>query len=90
MGEAAAHNNIGSVYNKQGKLENALESHQAALTIDREIDNPLGQANVLGNIGLVYFNQGKLEEALESHQASLTLLALSTYNRLIANWNQPS
>ena len=63
--EATALGNIGNIYGSQGKLEEALESFQAALTIDREIGNPLGQAIALANIGLAYANQGKLEEALE-------------------------
>jgi len=71
--EAAFRGSIGNVYRNQGKLEQALESYEAALTIFKEIGNPQGQANALGNIGNVYFDQGKLEQALESHEAALTI-----------------
>jgi len=71
--EGAFLNNIGLVYSNQGKLEEALKYHKAALEIDKQIGNPLGQANTLGNIGIVYFNRGKLEEALKYHQAALEI-----------------
>ncbi|RXK88619.1 tetratricopeptide repeat protein [Chlorobaculum sp. 24CR] len=64
---------IGLVYQDQGKLEAALQSHQESLEIDRKIGNPLGEANALGNIGIVYCQQGKLEAALQSHQQSLEI-----------------
>ena len=71
--EGAFRGNIGIVYRNQGKLEEALKSLQAALTIHIEIDNPLGQANTLNNLGTVYGDQSKLEEALKSLQAALTI-----------------
>ena len=63
--EATFLNNIGIVYDQQGKLKEALKSYQAALELFKEIGHPLGQAGALGNIGNVYAEQGKKHEALE-------------------------
>ena len=71
--EGAFLGNIGLVYFNQGKLEEALKSHQAAFEIHKQIGHPLGQANDLNNIGNVYAKQGKLEEALKSYQAALEI-----------------
>ncbi|MCH7755847.1 tetratricopeptide repeat protein, partial [candidate division KSB1 bacterium] len=71
--EATFRGNIGIVYRNQGRLEEALRSHQTALHISEEIDNLLGQANTRNNIGYVYANQGKLEEALKSHRDALAI-----------------
>ena len=52
--EGAFLNNIGTVYFEQGKLEDALKSHQAAFDIFSRIGNHLGLANTYGNIGNIY------------------------------------
>ncbi|MDC0122555.1 tetratricopeptide repeat protein [Planktomarina sp.] len=49
--------NLGSVLNKQGKLEEAIEAYNKALTI--KPDN----AEVYNNMGVTLQDQGKLEEA---------------------------
>ena len=56
------------------KSEEALQSHRDALEINREIGNPLGQAQALGRIAIVYMKQGKPEEALKSNEDALQIL----------------
>ena len=65
--------NMGIVYQSQGKLKEALEHHQKALDIHREIGRKEGVASNLGNMGIVYGIQGKLKEALEHHQKALDI-----------------
>ena len=64
---------MGIVYEIQGKLKEALEHHQQALDIDREIGSKKGEAGDLCNIGNVYQIQGKLKEALEHYQQALKI-----------------
>jgi tetratricopeptide (TPR) repeat protein len=65
--------NMGIVYEIQGKLKEALQYHQQALKIDREIGSKKGEASDLGNIGNVYEIQGKLKEAFQYHQQALKI-----------------
>ncbi len=65
--------NIGIVYFRQGNLDEALKSYEAAFKIFEEISIPLGQANTFVNIGNIYRSQGKLDEALKSHKAALDI-----------------
>ena len=71
--EATLRNGLGNVYFNQGKYEDALKYHQEALTIHKDIGNPLGLAFDLGNLGSVYFNQGKYEDALKYYKDALTI-----------------
>ncbi len=52
------------VYEKKGKLEDALESVQKSLELYRQIGNPIGIGNQLASIGAIYTAQNKKEEAL--------------------------
>ena len=55
-------NNIGILYSDQGKLDEALESYNKALTIHQKIGKEsIHWANTFHNIGVVYNSQGKLE-----------------------------
>ncbi|MCX6365130.1 MAG: CHAT domain-containing protein, partial [Armatimonadetes bacterium] len=57
-------NNIGGVYQAQGKLDEALKYYQQAYEIDRAVSpNSTETATRLNNIGGVYQAQGKLDEA---------------------------
>jgi len=68
---SAALGNIGLIYSDKGDLDKALEYHQQALKIDREIGYKQGEASDLGNIGLIYRAKGDLDKALEYHQQAL-------------------
>ena len=72
-GEAAALGNIGLIFQDQGKYDEAMEHHQAALAIHRELGHRQGEANQLGNIGIILLNHGKYDEAMEHYQAALAI-----------------
>ena len=69
---AASYNNIGLVYDRQGKYEEALEYYQKSLDIKIRVvggDHP-NVATSYNNIGNVYNRQGQYERALEYYQSS--------------------
>ncbi len=60
---ANTYNNIGGVYQDQGRLEKALQMYMKCLNIQKVHygDNNFNLATTYNNIGLIYDNQGKLE-----------------------------
>ncbi len=62
---ALVQNNIGLVYNRLEKFEQALAYHEKALELFREFDNKSQIASALSNIGNVYDNLGKPEKAID-------------------------
>jgi two-component sensor histidine kinase/Tfp pilus assembly protein PilF len=68
---AGALNNIGYIYDDQGKVVEALEYYHKSLTIREELDDTLGIAISLNNIGIIYVNQGELDYALSYYLKSL-------------------
>jgi tetratricopeptide (TPR) repeat protein len=63
---ATSYNNIGSLYDDQGKNEKAFEYYMKALAIqEREAPNSLTVATSYNNIGSLYKNQGKNEKAFD-------------------------
>ena len=64
---------LGLIYSDKGDLDKALEYHQQALKIHREIGYKQGEASDLGNIGLIYSDKGDLDKALEYHQQALKI-----------------
>ena len=73
---AKSYNNIGYVYDSQGKYEEALEMYTKSLDITSRIyggDNHPDVATSLMNVGNVLDDMGKYEEALVQHQKSLAI-----------------
>ncbi len=66
-------NNIGSLYQKWVKPEQALEYFHKALKIDEEVQDLKGEAFDNNNIGSVYEQLNKPKEALDYFQKSLNL-----------------
>jgi len=66
-------NNIGFIYDSQGKVEEALSYYKRALAYDQQVGNPASIASSLNNIGEIYRRQGKLEKALSYHEQALAL-----------------
>ena len=65
---AASYNNIASIYQTQGKYEEALELHSKSLDIKTRIyggDNHPDVATSIKNIGIVYHNKGDRAAATE-------------------------
>jgi tetratricopeptide (TPR) repeat protein len=56
------------VYEHQGRYAKALEIHEQALVIAREVGDRAGEGIALHNIGAVYEHQGRYVEALEMYQ----------------------
>ena len=72
-GEAHALTNLGVIYFRQGRYGQAVEHHQQALILFREIGDQAGEANALDNLGTVYWRQGYYPQAVEHLQRALTL-----------------
>ena len=71
---ANSHNNIGLVYQTQGKLEEAFGQYKKALEIqERHAPNSLDLAISYYIIGGVYKAQGKLEEAFGQYKKALEI-----------------
>ncbi len=75
--EAVLHNNMGSLYEAQGRLGRAEESYRLSLSLRREIDDRTGQANALHNLGRLAAATGDLETARLRLEESLRLFVRS-------------
>ena len=70
---AGAYNNIGYIYDDQGRVVQALDYYHKSLKIREEIDDQLGVAVSLNNIGIIYVNQGEWDFALKYYLRSLAI-----------------
>ena len=70
----AAHlNTLGSCYYRLGQINTAIEHHQQALTIARDIGDRQGEAAQLGNLGSCYYRLGQINTAIEHYQQALAI-----------------
>jgi tetratricopeptide (TPR) repeat protein len=67
-------NNLGSVYQVQGRWDEAIVAYEASLTIRRELGDRYGEGQTLNNLGNVYEAQGEFDKALHAYQYSLNIL----------------
>lgn len=71
----AAHlRDLGSAYSDLSQMEQAIETYQQALAINRKLDDKRGQSADLGNIGNVYAYQGQMEQAATFYQQQLGIV----------------
>ncbi len=56
-------NNIGQIYERQGKYDEAIDYYSQSLEIDEENNNVNGMAVTIGNIGWIYERKGNFGEA---------------------------
>jgi tetratricopeptide (TPR) repeat protein len=70
---ASGLHNIGIVYYRQGRYEEALTHFRRSLAIKREQGNRGRVANNLISIGIVLERQGQYEKALQRYQESLAI-----------------
>ncbi|OLT59769.1 hypothetical protein BJP37_12755 [Moorena bouillonii PNG] len=86
--EAKVLNVLGGVYQKQGKLELAIETFNKQINIDNEIGNDIGIIIAKNRLGEVLQKQGKLEEAQQAFEEGIKIAeAIKDYqlaNRLIS------
>jgi DNA-binding SARP family transcriptional activator len=75
--EAHAHNDLGSMFWRLERYEQATASLQRSLATYQELDDRHGQATSLGNLGLVHWRLGHYDQALDCQQRSL-----ATYREL--------
>jgi len=61
-----AHNNLGSVYSKSGRVDDAIREYQAALKITPE--SPLAR----NNLGSAFLEQGKVAESIQEFRRVLS------------------
>ncbi len=66
-------NQIGNSYNYLGNYGRAIDFHQQALVISREIGDRRGEGNALGNLGIAYNSLGQYERAIDFLQQYLTI-----------------
>ena len=61
--EASALNRLGRILRRRGDLDGALQRHEQALAIQRDLDNPLGEVIVIMAMTNVYRDKGDLTRA---------------------------
>ncbi|MBW1854534.1 MAG: tetratricopeptide repeat protein, partial [Deltaproteobacteria bacterium] len=62
-----AHNNLGSDYEKRGRLDEAITQYKKALAINRNY------AKAYYNLGVVYVEKGRLDEAIAQYKKVLDI-----------------
>ena len=63
----------GQVDRQQNRFEDAENAFNKALTLFKQLGDPLGQGKALGNLGTVYQYQGQLEQAVSCYRQSLAI-----------------
>jgi serine phosphatase RsbU (regulator of sigma subunit) len=71
--QARLFNEIGMVYRRQSRFDDALKAHHQALEIHRSNDNRREISNSLTFIGIVHDMIGNYDDALKHHQESLEI-----------------
>jgi len=79
-GEGAALDNLGLAYNDLGEPYKAIEFHEQALVVVREIGDKCGECTTLDNLGLAYRDLGQSRKAIEFHEQALVI------SRKIGDW----
>jgi tetratricopeptide (TPR) repeat protein len=72
-GEGTTLNDLGIVYQSQGKLEEAIALYQQSLAIKQQLGDRAGEGTTLNNLGSIYQSQGKWEEAVLLYKESLKI-----------------
>jgi tetratricopeptide (TPR) repeat protein len=65
--------NLGIAHLALGESRKAIEFHEKALVIDREVGNRLAEGQVLGNLGLAYAALGEPRKAIEFYEQRLVI-----------------
>ncbi|GAB2823765.1 hypothetical protein GCM10022221_22320 [Actinocorallia aurea] len=66
--ESIALNNLGGALQQVRRFEEAIDAHQQAGTICREIGDRRGEGSALNNLGLALADVWRFEEAIDAHQ----------------------
>ncbi len=66
-------NNLGNVYDSQGRWEDAIAQYEQSLEICRSLGDRHGEGQTLSNLGEVYQSQGRWEDAIAQYEQSLEI-----------------
>lgn len=72
--EAAALNDIGTIYDALGEKQKALDFLNQALPLRRAADDKQGEAVTLNNTGVVYRSLGEMRKALDCYNRALQII----------------
>ena len=65
--------NLGLAYADLGEVQKAIEYHEQALIISREIGDRRGEGSTLGNLGVAYKNLGEVQKAIEFYEQRIEI-----------------
>ena len=65
--------NLGLAYYSLGQFQTAIDYHQQALDIARDIGDRQWSGASLGNLGLAYDSLGQFQTAIDYHQQALEI-----------------
>ena len=71
--KASAINNIGYLYDSQGKTVLAIENYKASLTLFEKTDDKIGLSSPINNLGKAYYNIGDIEKSLAYYLRALKI-----------------
>lgn len=71
--EGIALGELGVAYDHLGQYAKAIEHHEQALVIHRQIGNVHGEGNTLGNLGNPYQNLGQYAKAIDYYEQALAI-----------------
>ncbi len=71
--EGIALNNLGVVYQLQGRWAEAIAAYEQDLAICRELGDRHGEGATLNNLGVVYEKQGRWAEAIAAYEQDLAI-----------------
>lgn len=71
--EGVALGNLGIVYQRQGRWDEALDCYKQSLVVFRELGDRKKEGNVLNNLGVAYRNQGHWDEAIDFYEQDLAI-----------------
>lgn len=63
--------NLAAIHMGLGEAEAALESHRQILALQRQWEDPRGEAQTLNSLGVLYNNLGEFGQALEAYAPAL-------------------
>ncbi|MBP0035427.1 MAG: CHAT domain-containing protein, partial [Roseofilum sp. Belize BBD 4] len=72
-GEAVTLNNLGSVYDSIGEVQEAIKYYEQALPLFRAVEDRGGEATTLNNLGGIYDSIGEVQRAIAYYEQALPL-----------------
>lgn len=72
-GEVNALNQIGTIYNRLGDLNNGLKYFKLALAVNQKLDDKMTQADILNNLGSTYTRLGDRQNGVDFYNQALAL-----------------